>query len=146
MRFDYSGLQMNPFLLIQRSPIKRRRSKPRRGPLRDPKYRAWLTSLCCHVCWLIWRHGLSACGDPDDEMRSVEQRVVHRHQNYPTDPAHTKNNGTSSKGPDSTCAPLCRVHHDEYDAGRKDFEKKYSVDMRAVAASYWKRYQEEHAA
>lgn len=56
------------------------------------------------------------------------------------DPAHTENNGMSSKGPDSSCGPLCRVHHNEYDAGRAAFEKKYRVDMKAVAADHWKRF------
>lgn len=62
--------------------------------------------------------------------------------NSAVDTAHTQNNGTSSKGPDSSCAPLCRTHHREYDAGRKAFEKKYGVDMKAVAAAWHKLYLE----
>jgi len=46
----------------------------------------------------------------------------------------------SSKGPDSTCANLCRFHHDEYDAGREAFELKYGVDMPAQAAKLWKAW------
>jgi hypothetical protein len=48
-----------------------------------------------------------------------------------------------SKGPDSSCVPLCRKHHDEYDAGRKAFEKKYGVSMKALAAEHYARYQKE---
>lgn len=107
-----------------RAPIKRRRTKPRRGPMRCKAYRDWLK---WHVC---------------------VANVMHRLSDYPTgglncDPAHTQNNGMSSKGPDSSCAPLCRRHHREYDAGRKSFEAKYSVDMSALAAAHWKRFCEE---
>lgn len=59
--------------------------------------------------------------------------------------AHTKNNGMGSKGPDLSCAPLCPKHHREYDAGRKAFEKKYGVDMQAIAAELWKHYESERA-
>jgi hypothetical protein len=54
------------------------------------------------------------------------------------------------KGPDSSCAPLCRVHHDEYDGrrklpngevGRAAFEMYYRVDMAAVAKAWWELYQ-----
>lgn len=61
------------------------------------------------------------------------------------DPAHTENNGMSSKGPDSSCVPLCRSHHLEYDSGREAFESKYGIDMKAIAAAYWERYQQERA-
>ena len=53
------------------------------------------------------------------------------------DPAHTQNNGGSSKGPDSSCAPLCRAHHMEYDNGREAFEEKYGIDMAREAAIHW---------
>lgn len=89
-------------------PIPRKRAKPRRGPLRSPEYRAWLKERRCCIC------------------RSRE-----------CDPAHTKNNGMRSKGPDSSCAPLCREHHGEFDAGRKAFEVKYEISMEQAAAAHW---------
>jgi len=49
----------------------------------------------------------------------------------------------SSKGPDSSCVPLCRKHHREFDSGRKAFEKKYDVDLKKLAAEYFKRFCEE---
>jgi hypothetical protein len=57
------------------------------------------------------------------------------------DPAHTANNGMSSKGPDSSCAPLCRRHHREYDAGRAAFEAAYAIDMAALAVQWWADWQ-----
>jgi hypothetical protein len=110
--------------MIRRTPVKKRRAKPRRGPLRDAKYRRWLRDRLCAV----WR-GPDSCFLLSD-----------------CDAAHTANNGMGSKGPDSSCVPLCRKHHREYDAGRKAFEKKYGVDMRAIAAEQWARYEQERAA
>lgn len=105
------------YLRRQTKPIPKRRAKPRRGPLRAPGYRAWLrTELCViannefHVCW----PGQRQC-----------------------DPAHTENNGMRSKGTDSSCAPLCRLAHQEYDAGRVAFEEKYGIDMKLSAAAHW---------
>lgn len=66
------------------------------------------------------------------------------------DPAHTENNGMSSKGPDSSCAPLCRNHHDQYDGhrklpngevGREAFEAYYKIDMKREAAMWYAAYQ-----
>lgn len=110
-----------------RKPIRKRRTKPRRGPLRDPKYRAWVRDHFCEL-WIKkplgyippWCYGM-------------------------VEPAHTQNNGTSSKGPDSSCVPLCRKHHREYDAGRKAFEQKYGLKMREIAKELWERYQVEHS-
>lgn len=56
------------------------------------------------------------------------------------DAAHTVNNGMSSKGADSSCVPLCRAHHQEYDSGRQRFEEKYQLDMREVSASWYRIY------
>lgn len=92
--------------------IPNRRTKPRRGPLRDPAYRRYLRDKPCVVCgWL-------KC-----------------------DAAHTENNGLSSKGPDSSCVPLCRDHHREYDSGRAAFEARRKRDMREIAAKWWAKYQ-----
>lgn len=99
-----------------RTPIKKRRSKPRRGPMRDAKYRKWIieTQRC--------------------EMSYLGGCV------YPIDLAHTRNNGMRSKGPDSSCVPLCRRHHQEYDTNRRLFEEKYSVNLEAAAAKHYAEY------
>lgn len=70
------------------------------------------------------------------------------------DACHTENGGMRMKGPDSSCAPLCREHHDQYDGraklpngkvGRVEFERYYGVDMRAMAAAWWDLYQRRSA-
>ncbi len=91
-------------------PIPKRRANPRRGPLRCPAYRAWLRTLGCMML---------GCGAQF------------------ADAAHTLNNGMHSKGPDSSCVPLCRKHHREYDTGRMAFERKYTINMPATAGIFW---------
>ena len=86
----------------ERSPRASRR-RPRRGPARNWQYRRWIGSLPSVVS------GRPHC-----------------------DSCHTRNNGMSSKGSDFTCVPLTRAEHDEYDAGRDAFEKRYGVSMAEV--------------
>lgn len=111
---------------VIRSPLKRsvvrikaRRSKPRRvGVLRDQRYMDWLHEICrCLVCV------------PGVRLQGWEFLTI--------DPAHTENNGMRSKGADSSCVPLCRHHHREYDAGRAAFELKYGIDMKREAAAHY---------
>ncbi len=118
---------------LQRSTkrIPARRTKQRRGPVgipaeewRNPNYRLFLAvEGKCVAC-------------------------VKEHPNwrwFNCDPCHTENNGMRSKGRDSSCAPLCRVHHQEYDAGRKAFEERYGIDMQREAAVWfaaWKIFKE----
>src|SRR5690242_14177889 len=105
-------------------PIPRRRATLRRGPMRCPEYRAWLREEgFCAVCW------------PKHSPRtgSMLKPCIDT-----CDPCHTENGGMRMKGPDSGCAPLCRVHHDQYDGraklpngevGRAAFEAYYGVKM-----------------
>lgn len=97
-------------------PIKAKRSKPRRvAVLRDPKYMAWLRETrACLVC-------VRTCGR--------------------TEAAHTKVNGTASKGPDPSCVPLGRGHHMElHRIGVKDFEAKYGIDLKREAEAHYLAY------
>jgi hypothetical protein len=102
-----------------RTPIRSRRAAPRKGPMRDANYRAFCRTKNCARCGRV----------PTSR--------------FPSDPAHTRNNGMSSKGPDSSCAPLCRPCHSEYDAGRKAFEVKTNLNMAAVAAQHYAEYLKE---
>lgn len=108
-----------------RTPIKQKRSKPRRGPMRDAKYRKWLAEEICAV-----------------EAILTEPDCVY--VGRAADPAHTENNGMRSKGPDSSCASLCRKHHEEYDSGREAFERKYGLNMKAIGAMQYTAYLKAH--
>lgn len=110
----------------QPRPIPARRARPRRGPAtipleewRNAAYRRFLREegrcvACLKEILGLWPQLMPTC-----------------------DPAHTENNGMRSKGRDSSCVPLCRNHHREYDSGRVAFEKRYSVDMKVEAAVWW---------
>jgi len=115
--------------------IPAKRAKARRGPMRDPKYRRFLASCTCVIAMLPWQEADGVGVSREDFCKNA-----YPIKGNPNDAAHTQNNGMGSKGPDSSCVPLCRKHHDEYDAGRAAFEKKYGVDMKALAAEHWKRY------
>ena len=107
-------------------PMIRKRTKPRRGAELEPNYGAFLHEHgFCVGCFPTW---------------SVAFHYPIRPTNYDCDGAHTENGGMSMKGPDRSRAPLCRVHHREYDAGRKAFELKYGVDMRSKAAAWYALY------
>ena len=128
--------------MIFRSPVRKRR-KPRRGPAdipaecwRNPEYRRYLREEGRDVVSV--KLGLFA---PMGEC----------------DPCHTGNGGMRQKGPDSGCAPLNRLHHDEYDGkaplpNRADgtprernhaaFEEFYGVDMATEAARLWAKFRE----
>lgn len=103
--------------------ICKRRTKARRVSVsRDAGYKRWLRGQECAIYFFSLAGQCSG----------------------PMDPAHTAhNNGMSSKGSDSSCAPLCRKHHTEYDGGRVEFEKKYGIDMGKLAAENYARFQHE---
>lgn len=112
---------------LKRTRVKAKRSEPRRGPMRDKGYRDWIANEPC-----------IACMNPQPDEGSYA--------------CHTVNNGGSSKGPDSSCIPLCRYHHDEMD-GRLStvitkkiaFAEKYGLNLAAEAARHYAEYQKEKA-
>jgi hypothetical protein len=112
-----------------RKRIPSKRSKPRRGPMRSKPYRDWCNRQWCAVSntvpgvWLEWFGRYSII-----------------------DAAHTQNNGMGSKGPDSSCVPLERALHIEYDRDRQAFEEKHKVDMKKIAAEHYERFLAESAA
>jgi hypothetical protein len=107
---------------------KRRTGKPRRGPMRSPKYLAW-----CRQHWCAVSHAVPGVFLPWAGRYAI------------IDPAHTQGNGMASKGPDSSCVPLERALHEEYDRGRAAFEALYHVDMKALAAEHYQRFLKETA-
>ncbi len=120
---------------MKRTPLKpsltriRQHRGLRRGPMRSPEYKTWLRGCVCIACRImkfIYRDRLCASGGVMDAC-------------------HTSNNGMSSKGPDSGCAPLCRSHHSEYDSGREAFELKYNVSMAKEAAIHYALFLSEAA-
>jgi len=91
-------------------PIKKKKAKMRhfrRGPARNPKYRAWIRTLPSCVS------GIEGC-----------------------EAAHTgTDGGMRQKSSDYTCVPLTPAEHAEYhQIGKQAFEAKYSVCFTAEVA------------
>lgn len=92
------------------------RRRPRRGPARNAKYRAWIRSLPSAV--------------------SGE---------YGCEAAHTgTDGGMRQKASDYSCIPLTAEEHAEYHRiGREEFERGNHIDCRAIVAELnrlWFRY------
>lgn len=91
------------------------------NPLRDASYRAWVREQTCVVCPI----------DPEGS----------RLKGGPVEAAHTVNNGMGSKGPDSSCVPLCAWHHRlQHAIGRNAFERRFGIDLRNLAAAHFARF------
>lgn len=112
--------------IARRLRVKARRSSPRRvSVIRSQDYMDWLKDRKCVAC----------------AMTSQAIRL-------PIDPCHTVNNGAGSKGPDSSCIPLCRHHHDEMDGRlstaittKDQFAQKYGLDLAKEAEAHWELFQ-----
>lgn len=109
-------------MLRRSSKPPRKRRGVRRGPPRSEQFRRWVGTLPCLVC-----------GNPE------------------TQAAHTEHGGTSMKGSDFSCVPLCctkqnchgqfdgrvKMPNGEYGNGKSDgwtrFERFYGVDLKSRA-------------
>ena len=90
---------------LERKP-RQKQTKIRRGPSRDPAYRAWIRTLPCTICGAVWR----------------------------VEAAHTGcDGGMSMKPSDYSCIPLCRNCHTVgrgayHHIGKLAFEQKWGID------------------
>lgn len=87
-------------------------------PARDPEYRRFIKRLPCLVCARTWW----------------------------IDPAHTGPHGINQKSSDLDCIPLCRRHHEEYDACPWKFAFKHKLDIPALITMFQSFYQRRNAA
>jgi len=97
--------------------------------MRCDEYRLWVALHGCYICYFVVP--LNGQYVERDGFPGA------KHAEAVSQACHTENNGTSSKGPDSSCVPLCPHHHAVYDQGRKSFEWFFKVDMKAIAAQYY---------
>jgi len=82
-------------------------------PARDPEYRRFIKRLPCVACLRTWW----------------------------VDPCHTGPHGVGQKACDYTCIPLCRQHHDEFDAAPVKFAERYKLDIPALIEMFKSFYQ-----
>lgn len=118
--------------IARRKRVKAKRATPRRGPLRDPGYRAFLREEGkCVACALhCIRHGYA------NGCTSCVPYSLGR-----CDPAHGPVNGMRSKGPDNEAVPMCREHHVyQTEIGWPKFEAMYGLSRAREAALWYAAY------
>ena len=107
---------------MKRSRINPKRKEPRRGPMRDPAFLAYLRTQPCDACKAI---------DYPDRLRPCG--IVQA--------AHGPVNGMSSKGPDVEAIALGEGHHrEQHEIGWPAFEAKYKFNRAQVAARHYLNY------
>jgi hypothetical protein len=99
--------------ILERKPQRQKERKLRRGPTRDPTYRAWIRTLPCTICGSVWK----------------------------VEAAHTGcGGGMSMKPSDYSCIPLCRNCHTAakgayHRVGKFAFERNYAIDLQGLVKS-----------
>jgi hypothetical protein len=135
---------MNPFLLIQRSPVKRKRRKPQRTD--DPKYLKWIRTQPCVAC-VAFASRLS-----DSQLEQFVASCKYRRvQQWPTEAAHVGERGLGQLCPAREAIPLCSiVHHREGPESHhklgKRFWSHHGLDRDTIIQELNERYERECAA
>ena len=114
-------------------PIPRKRAKPRRGPVVDPKYRAFVRTFPCVACF----GGLMA----DEDFGPLEAVL----QGSRTECAHVGLRGLSQRCSDRETLPLCRAEHHQHGPEShhklgKRFWAFHGLDRPALIAEANQRY------
>jgi hypothetical protein len=96
----------------RRVPVRKKRSRPRRGPERNPDYLAWIRTLGCLVCGRL--------------PGSVPIEAAHTNVLGPR--------GMAQKSSDFSAIPLCAAHHrqnsDSYHhLGEEGFEHAHQIQL-----------------
>lgn len=134
---------LNPFAEIPRyKPVRKKRAKPRRGPLRDEAYKAWIRTLPCIICRLR-------------ELRSAQHSYLNRYvlshtQQSPTECAHIGPRGLWQKCSDRETLPLCRDEHHQHGPESvhvlgRNFWSYHNLDRDKQIAELNRLYQEEQS-
>lgn len=116
-------------------PIPRRRAKPRRGPVVDPKFRAFVRTFGCIACWLTL-------------VQTVEWNSGC--QKSPTECAHVGQRGLGQKCSDCESLPLCRDEHhqngpESHHVLGKRFWSFHGLNRRVLIAELNRLYEESTA-
>ena len=110
-------------------PVRKKRSRPRRGPNRSPEYLAWIRTLGCAVCSRV----------------SGGATVI--------EAAHTNvlgPRGLGQKTSDFSAIPLCSGHHretlDSYHLlGENGFSHKHGIDLKEFVLRLQSRFWQQDA-
>ena len=114
----------------RRVPVRKERSRPRRGPARNPAYLAWIRTLECAVC------ARSGC-------RPAMVEAAHTNILGPR--------GLNQKASDYSAIPLCAAHHrenrDSYHAlGESAFLSTHGIDLQELVLRLQARFWQNESA
>ena len=113
--------------LTRRTPIRKR--NPKRGGHRFPKlvneaFREYVRGLECCVWTSRSKVCFCLCWYVDGKSH----------------PDHYRTRGAAGAD-EGNLTPLCATHHDErHLIGVRSFQRKYGLDLKAIAADIWSRY------
>lgn len=79
-----------------------------------------------HLAWIRQQE----CCVPGCERRAPHAVIEAAHIR------RASNSGTGIKPSDRFCVPLCADHHAESHRGERTFERKYGIDLMAMAVEY----------
>jgi len=111
------------------TPVRQRRSRPRRGPERSPEYLAWIRTLECVVCARV---GGGAAVIEAAHTNALGPR------------------GMSQKASDFSAVPLCSGHHrinpDSYHRlGEERFERAHQIKLQEAVSALHELYDRQFA-
>ena len=115
----------------QRSvPVRKKRSRPRRGPDRCPEYLAWIRTLACVVC--------SRMGGGATVIEAAHTRALGRR-------------GKGQKTSDFSAIPLCAAHHREnpdsyHRLGDQEFSRKHGLALEELVLTLRSRFWQQNLA
>ncbi len=112
--------------MLKRSPIKRKRATPRRGPIRDAAYLEWIRTLPCLVC-----------------VHYESKQTRH------TESCHVGLRGMGQRSSDRETVPLCGDHHRTGSTSHhvigKTFWEWHGLVGDAIVSTLNARYEREQA-
>jgi hypothetical protein len=134
---------------MTRTPIKRKRSKPRRGPVRDPKYLAWIREQPCCLCTYLdlkAQQFIDAVREIAGTGADITTHVSAHRQATPTEAAHVGQRGLGQKCSDRETIPLCGVEHHRVGPRSahklgKLFAEAHGINIAAAVAQYNEMYE-----
>lgn len=107
-----------------------RASKPKRGPLKDPDYLEWITSLFCAACEVTVVARSAEVSYPYACQVSLMRQKSH------SEAAHVGERGLGQKCSDRETIPLCAEHHrtgqDAHHVLGKRFWEHHGLDKAGI--------------
>lgn len=119
-----------------RKPIRARKvdpSKRRWAKHRNKAFTDWVSEHDCCMAGFTYVENGRPCWHPEELRRAGKF----------SDPAHVGKKRATGADDEGEVVNLCRSHHREQEGQTAAFNAKYGVDLKAIAAKLWVRYERE---